>query len=80
MPNNATHTKPRQIRIPDEDWADFDVAAKAAGSERAAIIREFICWYLGRPGAKRPVRPKPDLAVDADPHEHQSTRGDEPSP
>lgn len=55
MPN-APKTPPRQIRIGDE-WYDFDRAAKAQGTERATLIREFIAWYLRQPGAKLPTRP-----------------------
>lgn len=55
MPN-APKTPPRQIRIGDE-WYDFDAAAKSKGTERAAVIRDFIAWYLRRPGAKLPERP-----------------------
>lgn len=56
MPN-APKTPARQIRIGDE-WYDFDLAAKAEGTERAAVIREFIAWYLRQPGAKLPTRPE----------------------
>lgn len=56
MPEKPTHTPPRQIRIGDE-WLDFDTAAKSQGTERAALVREFIAWYLRRPGAKLPSRP-----------------------
>lgn len=56
MSPNVPKTPPRQIRIGDE-WYDFDHAAKAQGTERAAVIREFIDWYLRKPNAKLPVRP-----------------------
>jgi hypothetical protein len=56
------HTPPRQIRIPDEDWAAFDVAAKSMDSDRATVVREFIRWYLRRPGARLPDRPPLDSA------------------
>ena len=58
MPN-APKTPPRQIRIGDE-WYEFDDAAKSMGTERAALIREFIGWYLRKPGAKMPKRPDAD--------------------
>lgn len=54
-----THTQPRQIRIPDELWRAFDAAAKAAGTERSAVIREFIRWYTHRPDSKLPLPPPP---------------------
>jgi hypothetical protein len=55
MPNQPK-TPARQMRIGDE-WYDFDRAAKAQGTERAAIIRAFIDWYIGRPDAELPERP-----------------------
>lgn len=59
MADSTKHTPPRQIRIGDE-WFDFDRAAKAQGTERAAVIREFIAWYLRRPDAPIPERPEAD--------------------
>lgn len=56
MSPNQPKTPPRQIRIGDE-WYEFDEAAKRMGTERAALVREFIAWYLRRPGAKLPARP-----------------------
>jgi hypothetical protein len=56
MPN-VPRTPARQMRIPDDDWGDFDTAAKQMGSERASEVRAFISWYLRRPGAKLPQRP-----------------------
>ena len=55
MPN-APRTPARQIRIGDE-WYEFDDAAKSMDTERATLIREFIAWYLRKPGAKMPKRP-----------------------
>lgn len=56
MSEKPPHTPPRQIRIGD-DWYDFGAAAKSQGTERAAVVREFIAWYLRRPGATMPKRP-----------------------
>lgn len=53
---NQPKTPARQMRIGDE-WYDFDLAAKAQDSERAAVIRDFIDWYIGKPGAELPQRP-----------------------
>jgi len=64
MPN-APKTQPRQMRIPDAEWTDFDAAAKSMDSDRASEVRAFIAWYLRRPGAKLPKRP--DAAADAPP-------------
>lgn len=50
-----THTTPKQIRIPDDDWTRFE---ETAGSRRrASVIIEFIRWYNREPGAKLPKRP-----------------------
>jgi hypothetical protein len=56
MSPNQPKTPARQIRI-GEEWYEFDTAAKEMGTERAALIRDFIHWYLRRPGAKLPERP-----------------------
>lgn len=63
MPN-APKTPARQIRIGDE-WYGFDRAAKAQDTERAALVREFIAWYLRMPGAKLPERPAAGTWADA---------------
>ncbi|MEV7492191.1 hypothetical protein AB0O08_15730 [Streptomyces anulatus] len=56
MSPNQPKTPPRQVRIGDT-WYDFDAAAKSMGTERAAVIRELIDWYIREPGAKLPERP-----------------------
>ncbi len=57
----GAYDKPRQIRVPDDEWVPFEAATKAvhpAGrSPRARVVREFMRWYMRRPGAKLPVRP-----------------------
>ena len=54
---NQPGTQHRSVRISDEDWAELDVAAKSAGADRGTLIKQFIRWYLRRPGAKLPQRP-----------------------
>lgn len=54
-PAPETHTNPKQIRIPDDDWSDLEQVA--GRRQRAAIVVQLIRWYLRRPGAKLPVRP-----------------------
>lgn len=44
----------RQIRIPDDEWDDL---RKVAGRGHVRVLRDFIRWYLRRPGAKLPARP-----------------------
>ena len=38
-------------------WDALKPAAFAAGYSRSALIRQFIRWYLRRPGAELPERP-----------------------
>ena len=56
MPNKPG-TQHRSVRISDEDWDDLDAATGTVRSDRGTIIKEFIRWYLRRPGAKLPERP-----------------------
>lgn len=55
----------RQIRIPADEW---DALRKVAGRAHVRVIREFIRWYLRRPGAKLPVRPSAEQ-IEAAPRE-----------
>lgn len=54
MPNSP-RTQHRSVRIADEEWNDL--AARAPGGDRAAVIKDLIAWYLRRPGARLPSRP-----------------------
>jgi hypothetical protein len=56
---NKPGTQHRSVRISDEDWDDLEAATAAAGSDRGTLIKQFIRWYLRRPGAKLPERPTP---------------------
>lgn len=50
------------MRISEEDWTDFDLLAKAMGTDRASLVREYIQWQLRRPGVKLHERlPKEEL-------------------
>lgn len=60
----ADYEKSKNIRVPNaEEWAPFLEATKVMHPEgrspRAAVLREFIRWYMHRPGAKLPKRPEP---------------------
>ncbi|MGY4928020.1 hypothetical protein [Streptomyces sp. 900105755] len=52
---------PRRVRMSDEDWSAFLDATKAmfpeGRSPRGPVLRQFVQWYLRRPGAKLPERP-----------------------
>ncbi len=47
---NAPRTPVRQIRVPEDLWEDLDRAARAAGTDRATVVRQLIAWYVHRPG------------------------------
>lgn len=53
----SPYDKPRQIRIATQMWRDFGLATKAAGTTRAAVLGQFIRWYISEPGAELPARP-----------------------
>jgi hypothetical protein len=57
MPNQPA-TPQRAVRIDDETWEDLGAAAASAGTDRSAILRQLAHWWLRRPGAKMPQRPK----------------------
>jgi hypothetical protein len=73
---SSDYEKPKNIRVPNADeWAPFEQATRAMHPEgrspRTAVIREFIRWYMRRPGAKLPERP---------PAGPWSTAAEEPTP
>lgn len=45
------------LRVPETLWQQLGEATSAAGTDRAALIRAFIRWYLRESGAKLPDRP-----------------------
>lgn len=50
-------TKSKSIRLEDDLWDELAPAAKQVGNDRAGVIRQFVRWYLRRPGARLPQRP-----------------------
>lgn len=59
-------TTPKKIRIEDDLWATFGEVAPAPENHgyrdgqsggRSGIIRDFLRYYVGEPGAKCPRRP-----------------------
>lgn len=60
-PDADDYDTQRKFRAPDDEWNPFEDATRAmhpAGrSPRGRVIREFIRWYLRRPGATLPDRP-----------------------
>ena len=61
MTPDADYDTPKRFRAPDEEWEAFEAATKAMHPEgrgpRARVLREFMRWYMRRPGAKLPERP-----------------------
>ena len=53
--STEAHTPHRPLRIPDEEWKPFGDLVGPRG--RTRVVREFIRWYIGHPGAKLPQRP-----------------------
>ena len=54
---NSPKTPTRPVRLDDEDWEGLGEVAAAKGTNRSALIRDFVRWFLGRPGAELPERP-----------------------
>jgi hypothetical protein len=55
---NQHRHRQRVLRgIDDELAAQFDAAAKGAGSDRSTVTREFWAWFVGLPDAELPQRP-----------------------
>lgn len=55
-------TPHRTIRAEQSEWDPFGKAAKAVGSDRTAVLRQFMRWFSGQPGAELPQRPEPPVA------------------
>lgn len=51
-------TDRQSFRMPPDEWREFGEATQAAGVDRSAVVRDFIRWYLGKPGAGLPDRPE----------------------
>jgi predicted transcriptional regulator len=60
MPN-APKTPMHTVRVDDELWEAFGVAAAAAGADRSYVIRELIRWFVRQAGARLPKRPEPPV-------------------
>lgn len=62
---NAPRTQHRSVRVDNDDWADFEAAAKLAGTDRAKLLNAFIRWYLHRPNSPRIDRPAKEQVAKA---------------
>jgi hypothetical protein len=52
-----TPMKPVNFRAPEALWKDALAEAEAAGEHLPDRLREFLEWYVRRPGARMPRRP-----------------------
>ncbi|MGI5247573.1 hypothetical protein [Dactylosporangium sp. CA-139066] len=50
-------TQHRSVRVPDDTWYAAIRRAKAEGTSVGELVREFLDWWLRKPGAKMPKRP-----------------------
>ncbi|MDG4796232.1 hypothetical protein [Micromonospora sp. WMMD1082] len=51
------NTQHRSIRVPDDTWQPAMERAREAGTSAGELCREFLDWWLRKPGAKLPKRP-----------------------
>lgn len=47
----------RTIRIDSELWDGFGEVARQLRTTRSEMIRSYLLWLLGQPGARPPSRP-----------------------
>ncbi len=58
-PEEDRHVLPRTvISVDGDDWKVF--ARRAGRGKRPEILRQFVAWYIRKPGAKLPERPPRD--------------------
>jgi hypothetical protein len=50
-------TARQTIRVDEALWDRFAEVATLDETDRSAVLREFIRWYIGEPGADMPQRP-----------------------
>lgn len=50
-------TQQRNIRIDGELWAQFGEVARQLRTTRSEMIRSYLLWLVGAPGARPPSRP-----------------------
>jgi hypothetical protein len=58
VPGGPGHHQHRSVRVPDDEWDDAGEATAEMGTDRAKIINQFLRWWLRRPGAELPERPR----------------------
>jgi len=48
----------RSVRFDDDDWEDLGAVAESMDLDRGWVLRQLLQWYLGRPGAEPPPKPR----------------------
>lgn len=61
----GANTPTRPIRVDLDLWGRAGEASKSEGTDRSAIIREFLRWYLREADAELPHRPKGEWSTPA---------------
>lgn len=61
MPGKGTPH--RSFRLAETWWQRFGEAVKEQGTTRPEVLKRFILWYCGAPGAELPERPEQDPEV-----------------
>lgn len=56
MPNQPK-TPIQRFRMDTEPWQRFGELADAEGTDRSAVLRQFVLWYIGTPKVKAVRRP-----------------------
>lgn len=56
MPNQPK-TPLRNVRVDDDLWERLGEVADQQETDRSAIIRALVAWFVREPGAKMPTRP-----------------------
>ncbi|HET6291035.1 MAG TPA: hypothetical protein VFG15_30360 [Amycolatopsis sp.] len=57
MPNQpAPGQVSPKVRMPRELWEAAGRVAAAQGTDRGAVVRDFLRWYTGESGVMLPVR------------------------
>lgn len=60
LPSVSKGTALQSFRIDDQLWQRFAEVSAKAGTNRSAVLRDFIRWYIGDPDAALPERPDSD--------------------
>lgn len=53
-------TPQRTVAVEKDVWDAFGEAADSVGTDRPTVLRQFIAWYIRKPGVPAPQRPTRD--------------------